>query len=349
MIDLPTYTAFFPWKSLLYPDHLKRCVSGSFLSPITLHIYPTNVCNNSCSWCIMSNEQEKHPVSLDANIFERVIQEAQDWGVKAIHIAGGGEPTLYTFLDKINYFKGKKILSTNGYNLKPHIAALFDRIRISVNAGSAETFNEVCGGTNVEWDALQRTIFDLMHRDRHSEVGLGYVVGVTQTAEDIMLCIDMAYQFGCDFIHIRPAWYPKRDIDRIESDSADEYSVSGDLRDKIELAQAYGMKYRNSKLYIHCSYEKFEGDWTERQYSKCRATPLQAVVTADARMIVCQDMFHKFGDLTKQSMQDIWGSAEHLAAIGRIDLDKCPRCVMGKPNEIIEHITINNEIMGELL
>jgi hypothetical protein len=66
-------------------------------------------------------------------------------------------------------------------------------------------------------------------------------------------------------------------------------------------------------------------------------------------MTVCQDVFHKFGDLNTQSIKEIWGSDEHKEAISRINVDSCPRCVMNKSNEIMEKVFINNDIMMELL
>ena len=42
-------------------------------------------------------------------------------------------------------------------------------------------------------------------------------------------------------------------------------------------------------------------------------------------------------------------SQEHKDAIKKIDIDKCPRCVMNKANEIMEHDFIKNSILKELI
>ena len=111
------------------------------LSPITLDIAPTNVCNLDCSFCTVKNRDRSLELSL-----ERVMEVTNHYftrGLKSIELTGGGEPTLWKYfneyIDKMShkdYSKLKIGLITNGINLKnipQDILSKFTWIRVSLN------------------------------------------------------------------------------------------------------------------------------------------------------------------------------------------------------------------------
>lgn len=104
-----------------------------------------------------------------------------------------------------------------------------------------------------------------------------------------------------------------------------------------------------SQVRLFSLSDKFDGYWSKKRYRWCLASPLHAVVTATGELIVCQDVFIRFGNLKEKTLEEIWGSQDHKEAIAKIELDKCPRCVMNKPNEIIQNVFIENKLMVELL
>jgi hypothetical protein len=95
---------------------------------------------------------------------------------------------------------------------------------------------------------------------------------------------------------------------------------------------------------VNIRLDKFKSTWEGLTFSKCRATPLKAVICADGSFIHCQDKFTKFGNYNVQSFDEIWYSQEHRDIIENNDLTTCPRCVEGPSNEIIEHC-----VMGDAL
>jgi MoaA/NifB/PqqE/SkfB family radical SAM enzyme len=331
------YNAFFSWKTLLYPEKCKAIIDGDFKPPVTLHVYPTNECNNACQFCIMKQERQWNPGYINRSVFEKLMLSANDMGVESLHISGGGEPTLYPHIDAVKLFKGYKVLSTNGRELTPEIANLFDRIRISINAGSAEVYTSINGTEEKDWNQLMDRIRVLSAGKNSYQVGLGFVADAANW-KDIPRACEIAEKFGLDFVHIRPAYYPKG--------TAQEAKVRELAEVIFHASEAASLNYA---VPIFSISDKFEGFWTKRQYEKCLASPLHAVVTATGEFVVCQDVFTRFGNLYTDPFEKIWSSPEHKAAIAKIDPDKCPRCVMNRPNEIMENIFVNNKIVKELL
>jgi len=313
---------------------MKEIVNGEFPTPPILHIYPTNECNNECKFCIMKEERDRGG-SLTREVFEEIIYSANFMGIKCIHISGGGEPTLYEHLDLIEGFKGYKVLSTNGRELTRKTADMFDRIRISINAGSSEIYEQV-NGTKDFWK-LDLRLIQLAKKPRSYQLGLGFVADANNWIDIPRACV-LGDSLDMDFIHIRPAYYTKgtKDEKLVQLLGKSISLISDSCKDAF-------------KIPIYSINDKFEGYWTDKTYSKCRATPLHAVVTATGELSVCQDVFIKFGNLYTSSLEEIWQSKAHHEAIAKIDIDKCPRCVMNKANEVMEHVIINNEVRSELL
>ena len=327
------YDEFNSWKTLIYADECKGILSGKFRPPVVVHIYPTNTCNSNCHFCIM-REERKNKASIDPRILEGLLQEINNLGTKAVHISGGGEPTLYENLHLIKHFKGYKVLSTNGIELTPETTSLFDRVRVSINAGTAVTHAKITFPSN--FDRIVANFKVSKEKNPGVQMGLGFVVS-DKNWEDIFNVCRLADELHADFVHIRPAYF---------SDPEQDKKIREIIRPAYHLCEA-AKQFSKAKLFAIS--EKFDGYWSPRKYDACLASPLHAVVAATGELIVCQDVFIRFGNLHKQTFSEIWGSDEHKAAIAKIDISKCPRCVMSAPNAIIKNVFQENKILMELL
>lgn len=330
------YDPFFSWKALAWPDQCRACAAGQIPWPVQLSVYPTNKCNRNCRGCIMV-EERKDGAELAEGTFSGLIAEANSLGVRSIHIAGGGEPTLYPHLRHVAAFRGTAVLSTNGTLLTRRICSWFKRVRVSVNAGSAKSYAEFTGSPPEEYAALVCNLVAACEKPRPWDIGLG-LIGDRQSGEEIEAFVRLADHVGADWVHIRPCYYPQGTPEAAEV-----------LRNWPRIATAARTAAMYAKCKVHCVGDKFTGFWTERGYSQCRATPLMAVVCADARLAVCQDVFLKWGDLNRQTFAEAWTSREHEAAIRQIDVATCPRCIMTRHNEVIERCFLNNDCLLEVL
>jgi radical SAM protein with 4Fe4S-binding SPASM domain len=91
-------------------------------------------------------------------------------GVETIELVGGGEPLLYPEVDLlVREIKGrgfKGLVITNGVALTPRLSATlvetgWDMIRVSVNAGDADTYRQIHGR-----DDFDRVVENLAHLNR---------------------------------------------------------------------------------------------------------------------------------------------------------------------------------------
>jgi MoaA/NifB/PqqE/SkfB family radical SAM enzyme len=119
------------------------------LTPLTIYVDPSNVCNFSCQHCFHGNKNwlEKMPrqTMMDMNLFGKILNDLKEFPspVKMIHLNGFGEPLLNKNLSTmIRLLKTRGIaervaITTNGSkftdeNMKEIIKAGLDQIHISI-------------------------------------------------------------------------------------------------------------------------------------------------------------------------------------------------------------------------
>jgi MoaA/NifB/PqqE/SkfB family radical SAM enzyme len=290
----------------------------------------------------MREEKTHHPVSLLEKTMLKIPNDASQYHVKLVHFSGGGEPLAHPstrMVAKELRLHGVKVaLSTNGMFLKPLDAELFDHIRVSVDAATSETFWRTKHGN---FKKVIDNIRELIrYRNKHQlsvDIGLGYVVTL-ENFDEILAFVGLGKKLDCDFIHFRPCYY------RDERKSLQLKTQFSTIAPRME-----GLASKNEKPRIFWVSYKFRGHWTPRSYRVCRATPLQAVLSASGEFIVCQDVFIRFGDYNKQSFEEVWFGEEHKKAMENINITTCPRCVETFHNEVIEHMFLSNECRNELI
>lgn len=317
------YSRFEPLKVLAQYDKLVELSRGNICLPQQLMVYPNNTCNLNCGHCIM-RDLRADKASLSYETMMKLVTDCNRLGIKLVNIAGGGEPLLnhytYSFIHRLHESGIQVGLNTNGLELLNTVKA--DFLRISVDAATRETYRKVKGCDS--WDKLNRR---LANYKKFGEMGFAFLV-THENAHEVEKFCQWAQQYDYDFLHIRPAYWPEHD-NEIKTAMA-EIMLNADVLNK----------YRGVNLRV----DKFQNTWEERPFTKCRATPLKAVLTADGSFLQCQDKFNKFGNYNTQAFEDIWFSEEHRTLIACNDLTTCPRCVEGPTNEIIEHCVMGDKL-----
>ena len=305
-------------------DKLVELSRGNICTPKQLMVYPANTCNLNCGHCIM-RELRADNCKLPKETLHKLVKDCIRLGIKLVNIAGGGEPLTnmhtFEFIQMLHKAGIQVALNTNGLELLETLPV--DYLRISVDAASRETYKKVKGVDG--WDRLNSK---LTQYKKHGELGLAFLLTHENYQEVDEFC-RWAQQFDYDFIHIRPAYWPKYD-EKIKVAVAEVMTIAEQLK----------ALYRN----VNIRLDKFDSHWKQREFSKCRATCLKAVLTADGSFIQCQDKFTKFGNYNEQSFEDIWYSQQHRDIIDKNDLNTCPRCVEGPTNEIIEHCVMGDSL-----
>jgi len=124
-----------------------------------LYINLTNECSNSCEFCVraMRNDYEGYDLWLEkeptAEEVLALIPEGKEYA--SVVFCGYGEPTCrFDVLKKIAVaLKGKYPLRLNtngqgslinGRDITGEVALLFDQVNVSMNASTAEKYDDIC-------------------------------------------------------------------------------------------------------------------------------------------------------------------------------------------------------------
>jgi MoaA/NifB/PqqE/SkfB family radical SAM enzyme len=350
------YNRFQKFKVLAHADKIKRMVAGEMPTPVEWVIYPSNICGYRCGHCIMAKEQIDHRQMLSEKAMYKIPDDAKKWGIPCVIFSGGGDPLLNPHTEDVAKRckeNGVKTgLNNQGYLLKD--PAAFDFIRYSVDAATAETYQKIHRVPRGDgWERVNANIARhavLRAHGKRIEMGLAFLITPFNWHEIELFC-EWAQQYQPDFVHIRPAY--------LAADYLDKEYPGGDgaLKDKImpnlaELAKKLEAKYPN----VYFRAEKFEGFWTPKLYTKCRATPLMAVTSGDGAFLVCQDRgimaeenYLRWGNYNVQDFAEIWFSDDHRKVLDAIDLPKCPRCVLNGYNEIVEFGFVRDDMKLDLI
>lgn len=339
------YNRFNSMKVLMYADRIEQIVNRDMPFPIVWHIYPTNKCQLNCSFCIMKNEKLEHrEATLSDKIMVKIPDDAARNNIKMVHFSGGGEPLMHplTLRTAINLRVNgvRTAISTNGILMHDSHLMLqaIDYIRISINAGNAKGYKKRTGID--AFDSIIQYVKNLTAIKRFKEykndIALGFVITPDNYEEIYEFCW-LAMKAKVDFVHIRPAY--------LENDAL----LMKLMPEIIKLSEQAKRDF-GDHLDIYTIKEKFDGYWTPRTYNKCRSTPLIATLAATGEFILCQDVFDpRWGDYENETFEDIWFSEDHWDALKQINLDKCPRCVENKINEIIQYCFIEDDMRKVIL
>ena len=117
-------------------------------APFVVELDPTTNCNLACPECISGSLL--HQEHIERARIRELTHELIEAGIKGVILIGGGEPMMHPDIDWVIQTLGEAGvhigITTNGLYLKKHlkITAQYAKwIRVSVDAGSSETFRKL--------------------------------------------------------------------------------------------------------------------------------------------------------------------------------------------------------------
>jgi sulfatase maturation enzyme AslB (radical SAM superfamily) len=337
-------------KLLAHADRLLAIAAGGEPYPVDWHVYPSNICNHACTWCMFrqNGEQFDFRVTLPREVLLRAVRDAARTGARLMHFSGGGEPLINKATPEameLAQSLGLKVaLSTNGRLLTPEIAGLVDYIRVSLNAGTPEQHHATNHGGDPsdkgDWHVILENIAKAAPHARR-DFGLGYVVDYENYQDIYAFCSVAARLFGGSntgerqrFVHIRPGFY---------------YEAEKDAKTRAVMPLAHSLCVDAKRDFgdvidIYSISEKFDGYWTPRTYDRCLAVWSGTTLRATGDFAVCQDRTDLVWGKSPSykagaTFEECWHSEERRAVVARIhaggELDRCPRCVWNNRNYLI--------------
>lgn len=248
---------------------------------------------------------------------KEILLDAKELGAKAVQFTGGGEPSVHPDWVGIIEYAGElgleRGLVTNGTKLDQCPSDL-DWVRISVDAGTAETYQSV--RKSDRYDEVLNKVCDFTARAHQScVVGIGFVVTPDNYGE-IVQGIEAAKSTGASYVRLS-AMFTENGTDPFPA------SVRQAAADSIHIGKlAY--EDESFKVIDLFSDRMHDLDAGSPDYDLCGYQHFTTYIGGDQCVYRCCNTAYtnrgKIGDLSNQSLLRWWASF----SVGHLD-DFCAR------------------------
>tara|TARA_R110000803_G_C11989495_1_gene321981 strand:- start:36984 stop:38096 length:1113 start_codon:yes stop_codon:yes gene_type:complete len=353
-------TPYSSLKILHHNDKLEVLRGGGQPVPLQVQIIVSDLCNHDCSFCAYrmsgySSNQHfgvedpiTHIVNNNPNRmipFDKIIEILDDcvaMGVKAIQYTGGGEPSVHPqWIDilQATLDRGLELaVVTNGTNMKDGVPELYARakwVRISVDAGKAETYASI---RSVPESYFQRT-WNNIHRVVDAKaaagtdliIGVGFVVVKENYGEMLDACL-LASVTGVDNLRISAVF------------TTDEFEYHKDFCNEAKRYAAEASKtFSKDGFQVFNLYDDRIHDLESQQpdYEFCGYMHLDTYIGGDQNVYRCCVTAYNdqgfVGSIKDQSFRSLWESQEKKDSFDSFDARTCDRCMFNEKNRTINY------------
>lgn len=325
--------------------------------PIYWEITTSAACQHRCTFC--STDAIGYPtILMDAPILIERMKEAKTLGVKSVMFAGTGEPLVHKRIPDI--CAGAKdagldyAFTTNGALLsdklglpkKGLLGATW--IKISMNAGTKDTYAKVHRTDERDWDVVWRGIKSLIAT--RNTTGAKTTIGVQcvilpENAYEMGFLAQRCIDEGVDYLVLKP--YSQATFMLSHTYENIDYMA---MRDFLQgVAQMSTKEFQ--VIYRH---NAMTNEITKKHgFDKCRATPFMWVYSmADGRVFTCSahllDKRFCIGNLNENTFQEIWEGEkrrENWELMREFDIKQCRlSCRMAGPNKYMQQLVSQQHI-----
>ena len=297
-------------------EHAKR------VYPLYVEVSPMGACNHRCTFCAVDyiGYQTRQ---LDAGLLVERLQEMAGLGVKSVMFAGEGEPLLHKRMNfVVEHTPMDVAFTTNGVLLDKLNLAGVSWVKVSMNAGTRQTYAKVHRTKEEDFDRVWENIRAAVKRKGDCEIGVQMVLlpeNNGEVEEFNALCRDA----GVDYAVVKPYSQHKMSITR-EYENYIPIVPAGDAM----------MVVRSESIATE-----------EIPYDKCNATPFfWAYIMAGGDVYSCsaylQDERFRLGNIVQDSFRDIWEGERRRAnwelVTRELDIHECRvNCRMDKANRYL--------------
>lgn len=309
--------------------------------PIYVEVSPVGACNHSCYFCgvdfvLAHNKLGKIP-QIEAARYSDLIAEMGGLGIKSVMFAGAGEPMLHR---QINDFVVYSTLAgvdssftTNGTLLnKLDTISLCSWVKVSVNAGTKETYAKVHRTKEKDWDTVWANISEVAKRKRQCKLGVQMVV-LPENGDEIIPLVSRAHDSGADYVVLKPYSQHKSSINKLETD----YSKYPQLKLKWKETSGFKVVVRSDAM-----------DTKDIPYDKCSATPyFWAYLDERGDVYSCSayllDARFNLGNVNDSTFKAVWHGEKRRAnwelVSKNLDIHECRiNCRMHRANLYLDEL-----------
>ncbi|HON58399.1 MAG TPA: radical SAM protein [Smithella sp.] len=300
-------------------DRAREIKKGLIPPPRMAIIYPNYLCNYDCPGCEYAIVNRQNKSQMDLSRFLTLLDELRDIGVDSVELCGGGEPTLYPYLQDVILHGRRRGLSfgllTNGSCLGGEMAMIVARelsyVRISLDAATNATYLKVKRPTGADFNSVIANIQDIMRQRKRikSQLLISIKFLVSQlNRHEIPAAFELAQTLKVDSLQFKAL-------------RQSAYSLTPKQQDRAA-ARIRRLKDAYPGLNVLGGVGKINAS------RRCWLSPLQTTIDACGDVFLCCYYLHRrprhcIGNIHKNSFREIWGSPRHLRAISAIRPAEC--------------------------
>jgi len=281
----------------------------------------------------------------------------KDWGVKAVCLGGGGDPTCHPdYLPMLEECKkyGLDIgMPSNGYlinnkNAWETICRTNKWIGFSIDAGNKEDYAITKGVPEGHFEKVIDNLRNIAKTKKtlESKLNIGYKFLIeTTNYKSIYSAIKIASEIGCNTIQVRPAISPNQV--KLFKEHGDE------IWNQVQKGRE---EFENEDFKVMGVQHKFKSNMEKKHdFKKCRATMLTTTWCADGKVYLCTDTrgnpWALLGEHYPNPEKFIkeWGNKKHWDIVDRINFGKCDRCTLAAQNEYFEKVFLDDRMEMNLI
>lgn len=337
-------------KLMFHPEAVARWLAGELVYPLYMEISPTGACNHRCTFCALDYRHYR-PSFIATELLKQRLAEMGRLGVKSVMYGGEGEPLLHRDLEEIIVHTRSSgidvALTTNGVLLSPqrsremipHVAW----IKVSVNAGSSETYARV---HRTGKDEFTRVLDNLSAAAAYARShGDGCVIGaqmvlLPENAAEAEPLARLMRDAGVSYLVIKP--YSQHPMSLTRCYHEIDYSPYLELEERLRAYDSddFRVIFRMNTM--------LKMQRTRRGYDRCLALPFWSYIDAEGCVWGCSaylgDERFCYGNILEESFEAIWNGRrrqESLAFVAdRLDPEACRmNCRMDEINLYLWELT----------
>ena len=334
-------------KILHHPEELRQVMDGNEVFPITVELFPSDKCNQRCSYCMVESYHTQYGAVMSWELMEKVLNEMAG-RTKSINFTGGGDPYLNSRV-RVTTDKGIALahkngidvgVISNGVHMDEHsIDTIVENavwVRISLDAVTPSVYNQVrYQRTSTDGSAVNRVLRNLnLFMERKQATGSELMVGaqvvlVDENIDDLENTVKVAADTGLAYIHIRP---PELRPYKGETEYSEGHLTRARLAVQNVIDKFPSDKFPNFAVLARPDkFRAISDSKFEKEYSYCWGSHFTSVITASGKVYHCfywvGNPDFEIGDLSKQSYEEVFMGPKRKQVRQKGDIRACqPIC-----------------------
>ncbi len=346
-----------------YDNFIALCNKDYFnIMPITTEVIPTFNCCFRCNQCAYRSIKENKNIwksnnssfNMSKNTMETILNQLAQGGVKNVVFTGGGEPlsnldvTLFG-MELCNRLNLRFGLYTNGVYLSNSVIKRIlsyspEFIRVSIYGTEEETFHNYTNASNYSFKVVIENVKNLLKETY--KFGTETAISLSFLMHPILFPKVQSVWKLVDLFRINELKEFKsiRFTPAVNYDTKEQHPkpfFDGIVNEIKKIKEKYLLD--NLMIYNH----RLEDIYELKKYKDCLGNGLYAEVGPNGELYFCCERVgnadYIIGDLTKESILEVWTSERRKQLFFSISCKTCPNlCKPHEANKQMELISKNN-------